>query len=68
MKLDEFHNLPQAKIAKSHHLIMPKTDLDTDLDIRVVRKLTKSLREIKSKVYKTKIYDEVIDNPIHKNR
>lgn len=47
---------------------MPKTNLDTSSNIRLICKLIKFLTETSSKMYKPKTYNKVIDNLIHKNR
>lgn len=47
---------------------MPGTNLGTSLGIKPVRKHAKSLIKTKSKIYKLKIYDKIIDNSIYGNR
>lgn len=56
------------RLNKSHNLTMPRIDLGTDLDVKLVYNPVKSLTKISNKVYEPKIYDEAIINLIYKNR
>lgn len=47
---------------------MPRIDLNIDLDINYVCKLTKFIIELNRKIYKLKTYNIVINNPISRNK
>lgn len=47
---------------------MFKTDLDIGSDVKLARKLAKSMTGTSGKVHKSKTYDKAIDNPIYGNR
>ena len=68
MRLDKSHNLPQIRLAKIYNLTIPRIDLNMSSDIKLIRKLAKSLIEISKKVHKPKTYDKAINNLIYGNR
>lgn len=68
IKSNKSYNPSQIRLAKSYNLTVPKTDLSLGLGIKLVYKLTKSLRETNNKIHKSKIYNEAIDNLIHGNK
>lgn len=68
MRLDESHNLPQMRLAKSHSPKVLRTDLGMGLGIRFVCKLAKSLIKTGNKVHKPKTYNKAINDLIHGNR
>lgn len=56
------------RLAKFHNTTILKSDLDTNLDIKLTHKLATSFIESSSKVHKPKTYDKIIDNLIYKNK
>lgn len=68
MRLDEYHDPLQIRLAKYDNLTMPKIYLNMGSNIKPTYHLAKSLTKTISKVHKPKIYNKAIDNLINKNR
>lgn len=68
MRLDKSYNLPWIKLDRFYNLTISRTNLDTNLGVKFVYKLAKSLTKISNRVHKSKTYSEAIDDPIYRNR
>lgn len=52
------------RLAKSHNLTIPRTNLDIGLDIKPACKLAKSLTKTRSKMHELKTYNEAINDVV----
>lgn len=59
----------QIRLNKPQNLfLISKIDLGIGFDIKLIYKFTKSITKISSKLHKPKIYNEVINHLIYRNR